>query len=316
MSKHRAPGKAHRIGISLIELTEMFPDEESAVKWFEAIYWKGERVCGHCGSVNTKEVPSQKPMPYWCTDCRSYFSVKTGTVLQSSKIPMRKWAFAVYLYVTSLKGVSSMKLHRDLKITQKSAWFMMHRLRESWGASGLEKYMGPVEVDETYVGGLEKNKHESEKLHAGRGAVGKTAVAGVKDRLTNRVSATVVEDTTAKTLQSFVHEHALAEGIPVYTDEAAAYNGLDDTFEHKSIAHGKGEYVRGETHTNGIESFWSMLKRAHKGTFHKMSKKHLQRYVTEFVTRHNIRELDTRSQMMHVVAGLTGERVLYRDLTS
>ncbi len=312
--KTQAPGKAHRQGISLIELAEMFPDEQTAVKWFEAIMWKGERKCGHCGSDKTKEVPNAKPMPYWCTDCRSYFSVKTGTVLQSSKVPMRKWAFAVYLYVTSLKGVSSMKLHRDLKVTQKTAWFMSHRLREAWGTSGLEKYLGPVEVDETYVGGLEGNKHESEKLRQGRGAVGKTAVAGAKDRLTNRVSATVVEDTTKETLESFVHRHAAAEGIPVYTDEASAYNDLGETFEHQTVAHGKGEYVRGEAHTNGIESFWSMLKRAHKGTFHKMSKKHLQRYVTEFVTRHNMREADTSDQMSHLVAGLVGERLMYEDL--
>ena len=314
--KKKAPGKAYREGISLIELAEMFPDEETAVKWFEAILWKGERKCGHCGSTKTKEVPNRKPMPYWCTDCRSYFSVKTGTVLQKSKLPLRKWAFAVYLYVTSLKGVSSMKLHRDLDITQKTAWFMSHRLREAWGTSGLEKYLGPVEVDETYVGGLEGNKHKSKKLNSGRGTVGKTPVVGAKDRETNRVSAKVVENTTAKSLQTFVYDHAAKEGIKVYTDEASAYTGLKDDFEHESVAHGQGEYKRGDVHTNGIESFWSMLKRAHKGTFHKLSKKHLQRYVSEFSTRHNIRQLDTTDQMSHVVAGMVGERLMYEELIS
>ena len=131
----KAPGKAHRVGISIIELTEMFPDEASAVRWFEAIRWPEERHCGHCGSIETSEVPNAKPMPYWCKSCRSYFSVRTGTTIEKSRLPLRKWAFATYLYVTNLKGVSSMKLHRDLKVTQKTAWFMLHRLREAWGQS-------------------------------------------------------------------------------------------------------------------------------------------------------------------------------------
>lgn len=146
----KAPGKAHRKSISLMELTEMFPNEASAVAWFEAICWPDGRHCGKCGSVNTREVPNAKPMPYWCGNCKSYFSVRTGTMLESSRLPLRKWAFAVYLYVTSLKGVSSMKLHRDLKVTQKTAWFMLHRLREAWGESdGLPRFSGPIEADET-----------------------------------------------------------------------------------------------------------------------------------------------------------------------
>ena len=152
------PGKSHRQGISLIELTEMFPTEESAIKWFEAVRWPtGQRCCGHCGSTNTREVKNAKPMPYWCTDCRSYFSVRTGTNIENSRLPLRKWVFAIYLFVTHLKGVSSMKLHRDLGVTQKTAWFMLHRLRESWGNTGLDKFTIPVEVDETYIGGKRRN---------------------------------------------------------------------------------------------------------------------------------------------------------------
>lgn len=202
----KAPGKNHRQGISIIELTEMFPDEASAVRWFEAVRWPdGERHCGHCGSVETKEVPNAKPMPYWCKSCRSYFSVRTGTSIEKSRLPLRKWVFAVYLYVTSLKGVSSMKLHRDLKVTQKTAWFMLHRLREAWGESGLEseidRFTGPVEADETYMGGLRKNMHASKRRQlTGRGAVGKTSVAGVKDRETNQVSAKTVKNADAETL--------------------------------------------------------------------------------------------------------------------
>ena len=169
MTTATAPGKSYRKGISLPELTNLFPDEESAVKWFESIHWPERRCCGHCGSTKTQETKSKKPMPYWCTDCRNYFSVRTGTTLQSSRLPLRKWAFAVYLYVTNLKGVSSMKLHRDLQVTQKTAWFMLHRLHKAWGESGLEKFLGPVEADETCVGDKERNKHAGKEAACGLG---------------------------------------------------------------------------------------------------------------------------------------------------
>ena len=157
-------------------------------------------------------------------------------------LPLRKWVFAIYLYVTHLKGVSSMKLHRDLKITQKSAWFMLHRLREGWAASGLEKFTGPVEVDETFIGGKEKNKHAHKKLKAGRGPVGKAIVVGAKDRETNRVSADVVGNTDAKTLQGFVGERA-TKGATVYTDDHGGYHGMP--FRHETVKHSVSEYVNG-----------------------------------------------------------------------
>ena len=307
----KAPGKAHREGISLLELAEMFPDEQSAVQWFESIYWPDGRCCGHCGSTATREA-SHKTMPYWCKDCRRYFSVRTGTTLQSSRLPLRKWAFAVYLYVTNLKGVSSMKLHRDLRVTQKTAWYMLHRLREAWDASGIDKLLGPVEVDETYMGGKRRNMSNSKRKElTGRGAVGKTAVVGMKDRDSNQVRAQVVQHTDSETLQGFVFEHADAFAT-VYTDDARAYQGLP--YRHESVKHSVGEYVRGQVHTNGVESFWSLLKRAHKGTFHKLSEKHLHRYVGEFAGRHNVRESDTLDQMRNVVAGLVGKRLMYRAL--
>ena len=310
----KAPGKSNRNGISLLELGVLFPDEKSAARWFEETYWPNRRCCGRCGSLNTREVKNRQPMPYWCKDCRKYFSVRTGTALESSRLPLRKWAFAVYIYVTCLKSVSSMKLSRDLKVTQKTAWFMLHRLREAWDGSGIEPLAGPVEADESYFGGLRSNmtKAKRESL-TGRGTAGKTAVIGIRDRATNWIRAQVIQQTDAKTLQGFVAENT-GPTAQVYTDDATAYQGLPR--QHEVVKHSTGEYVRKMAHVNGIESFWATLKRAHKGTFHKLSPKHLNRYIREFSGKHNRRPLDTIDQMRSVIAGLIGQRLMYRELIS
>ena len=163
------PGKAFRVGISLIELMDVFPTEDAAREWFEGIYWPDERHCGHCDGTRTSPTKTGKPMPYWCSDCRQYFSVKTGTAMADSNIPLRKWAIGIYLCLTSLKSVSSMKLHRDLGIGQKAAWFMLHRLREAWADDlGDDPFDGPIEVDETYIGGRRENMPKT-KLIADNG---------------------------------------------------------------------------------------------------------------------------------------------------
>ena len=307
----KAPGKNYRVGLSLLELLNRFPNDEVAEKWLEEVRWGKGRHCPRCGSFSVSVRESRKPMPYHCKDCRKYFSVKTGTVMQSTKIPLRKWVIAIYLQLTSLKGVSSMKLHRDLNITQKTAWFMCHRIRKAFDTT-IAEMQGVVEVDETFVGGKEANKHENKKLKQGRGGVGKSIVAGIKDRETNKVKVEVIPDTKKDTLQKFVNENKGAEsGQPVYTDENRSYQGLDN---HYSVNHSTGEYVFGDVHTNGIESFWAMFKRGHKGTYHKMSKKHLNRYVKEFEGRHNLRLYNTDEQMTELVVGMVGKRLMYKEL--
>ena len=311
----KAPGKAHREGLTLVQLMDMFPTEGAATDWFESVVWPdGERHCGKCGSARTSEVPNAKPMPYWCSDCRSYFSVRTGTPIARSNVPLRKWVIAIYLCLTSLKSVASMKLHRDIGVSQPTAWFMLHRIREAWSGNGEGPLDGPVEFDETYVGGKRKNMSNTKrKAAAGRGPVDMVAVVGAKDRATNRVNAKVIESTDKGTLQGFVAENAKSDAV-VYTDGAAAYEGIQNP--HESVKHSVSEFVNGMAHINGIESFWSMLKRAHKGTFHKISPKHLQRYVSEFAGKHNVRDSDTIAQMRDTVARLVGRNLLYRDLVA
>ena len=312
MTTQSAPGRYYREGISLVELFEKFPDNPTAEQWFEAERWNGELVCPHCGSCDTcAETPNRKPMPYRCAACKSYFSVRTGTILERSKIPLQKWAIGIFLHLSSLKGVSSMKLHRDLKITQKSAWFMLHRIREAYQSS--DQMTGPVEIDEAYFGGKEANKHRDKKLNAGRGTVGKTAVVGVKDRKTKQVAASVVPDTQTDTLQQFAKQN-MKEGGTLYSDDATAYSDFDFVAKHESVKHSVGEYVRGQAHINGMESFWAMMKRGFHGTYHRMSVKHLHRYVSEFAGRHNLRDKDTIEQMQDLFAGMIGKRLMYQNL--
>ena len=246
---HKAPGKAHRNGITLLELAPMFPDEQSATAWFEAQVWPNGRCCGHCGSVKTSEVPNRNPMPYWCSDCRSYFSVKTGTALEHSKVPLRKWAFAIYICCTHLKSVSSMKLHRDLGVTQKTAWFMMHRLREAWSFEPGATFTGTVEVDETYFGGKRRNMHAAKRKELdGRGPTGKTVVVGMKHRETKKVTAQVVERADSDTLCTFIEDRITPDTM-VYTDDAGAYNRLEN---HETVRHSVGEYMRGDKPTRTV----------------------------------------------------------------
>ena len=311
-----APGKSHRKGITFAQLFKMFPDDETATAWIERTRWPEGATCPHCKSDRITHPVKHKTMTHRCKDCRKWFSVRTGTMMECSRLGLQTWVIAVYLLNTDLKGQSSMKLHRDLGVTQKTAWHLAHRIREAWEDNGSSLFAGPVEADETYIGGKRKNMSNAKrKALAGRGPVGKAAVVGVKDRATNEVRARHVENTDAPSVAGFVVENT-APGATAYTDEARAYNVLATVYDHEAVKHSVGEYVRGMAHTNGIESLWSMLKRGYQGTYHHFSAKHLQRYVTEFAGRHNLRNADTLDQMAALVRGMVGKRLRYRELVA
>ena len=287
-----ASGKHFRGGITLFDLFRRFPNDAAAEAWFTGIRWPNGPICPNCEGNNIQSGCAHKTMPYRCRGCGKKFSVRTGTVMQASNLGYQAWAMAIYVLNTGLKGTSSMKLHRDLGITQKSAWHLAHRIRESWADRHETRFIGPVEADETFVGGRERNKHASRRLNAGRGTVGKTAVAGVRDRASGQVSAAVVPATDRATLVPFVAARTTPDA-QVYTDDHGAYRHLPP--RDRVVRHGVGQYVDGQAHTNGLESFWSLLKCGYHGTYHHLSEKHLDRYVSEFSARHNSRPLGARA---------------------
>lgn len=299
--------------ISTFQLFKMFPDAETARVYLESRLWPNGVVCPSC--VRQDRITTRKGGFYRCNACKLDFTVRTGTIFERSHVPLHKWVYAMYLLVTARKGISSMQLAKEIGITQKSAWFVLQRLREACG-NDLTVLSGIVEVDEAYFGGVEKNKHESKKQRLGRGTVGKTAVIGMRER-GGRTKMKALPSASGIELQVAVHENVKG-GAEVHTDENAGYLGLSAYYKHQTVNHAAGEYARGDVSTNGVESVWAVMKRGIHGVYHHASAKHIGRYVDEFSFRLNDGNVKrhTLDRLESFISATKGLRLTYARLTA
>ena len=306
---------AHNDGITIstFQFFKRYPNEQAAINYLESRRWATGVVCPLCDSPRTSRMKDSQY--HQCKDCRKKFTVRTGTIFERSHIPLDKWLYGMYLLETARKGVSSLQLSKELGVTQKATWFMLHRLREAC-AIEADKINGIVEIDETYIGGKEANKHEFKKRRAGRGPAGKQPVMGMKQR-GGTLKAMPLPDTTTRTMERHVFDNVEA-GSTIYTDEHASYRNLGERYQHEAVKHGVRQFVNGMAHTNGIESVWAVLKRGYNGVYHQWSLKHTARYINEFtfrlnegsVKRHTLDRLDS------LIDGAIGKRLTYKELIS
>ena len=298
---------------TLSQAIEFFADPDNALRYLAAKRWPDGITCPYC---EAKEPMFLSTRTVWkCRKCRKQFSVKVGTIFEDSPLPLGKWLIAMWLISNCKNGVSSYEIARDLGITQKSAWFMLQRIRKVLQDTKTGKVGGHVEVDETFIGGKARNMHSAKRRERikGRGATGKTVVLGMLQR-GGKVRATVIEDRDKDTLQGFVHAN-VRRGSKVYTDELLSYYGLDSAFAHRIINHAE-EYVRGKVHTNGMENFWSLLKRGLDGTYISVEPFHLFRYIDEQAFRYNNRkDMSDGDRFALACSKIAGKRLTWDELT-
>ena len=305
MTGRPGPVRSNRKGVSTAQLPEIVPDKSAACARFGASGWPDCRKCPRCNSDDTYEC-KHKTKPYRCITCGKSFCIRTGTPAESSQLPLKIWVWAIYLEMSLLKGVPSINLHRDVKVMQNTAWFMLQSIRAAFSTLLEGSLDGPVKADETNVGGEESNEHECKKLKAGRGTVVKAVVAWTRDRKSGQLRTKVVESKDASTLRQFVYAKTEV-GARVYTANPTDNAGTVGV-RHKKVHVLGRKWVDGMAHTNGLESLWNMFKTAYHGTCHYLGEKHLKWYVQQLEGKHNVREIDTLVQMQLVVEGLVEKR--------
>jgi len=299
---------------TLLEAVHYFSDLDVAIQHVAATRWPDGPVCPACGVVDKKHYYLKSRRVWKCRDCKKQFSVKVGTIFEDSPIGLNKWLPAMWIIANAKNGVSSCEIHRAIGVTQKTAWFMLHRIRLAMQSGSIEKLSGHVEADETYIGGKARNMHKSKRKEKiqGRGSSGKVAVMGLLERH-GKVKTKIVPDTTSRTLQVEVREN-VEPGSEVHTDALRSYRGLDSEYVHNVVDHAE-RYVDGHVHTNGLENFWSLLKRGIKGTYVSVEPYHLFRYLDEQAFRFNEREYEDGDRFQKAIGSVSGRRLTYDELT-
>jgi transposase-like protein len=298
---------------TLVEAVRYFADPQVAFDFMVHFRWPDKVKCPRCQCEDVSFIATRKIWKCKCCKEKSQFSVRVGTIFEDSALPLDKWLAAIWMIANAKNGVSSYEVHRSIGVTQKTAWFMLQRIRLAMQTGTFEKFKGEVEVDETWIGGLARNMHKERNNRRGRGTggTGKAVVMGILER-EGKIKAKHIPDTKMRTLQNEVYQQ-VEKGSQVFTDYHTSYNGLNRDFIHEAVDHAR-EYVRGNVHTNGLENFWSLFKRCIKGTYVSVEPVHLKRYIDEQVFRFNNREETDKTRFLKAVGAIFGKRLTYSQL--